>query len=191
MPFAHRAPGVPFAKLPGAPSLRLVSCRKGAKAQSVQPLSSVTQPKRIYFYPSLGACTPGLASPANREPAGCDPRTREYADSVCFPIGLALLAWPIAGFAETKIPCTQTITHPLQPRAALIVDSTPAGLQIVGTDREELHVTCTAGSDQDAGNIALHFSSAANGANCRSRARMHSMATTASKSRSRFPAEPT
>jgi len=83
--------------------------------------------------------------------------------TVCCAAGVALLAWPIAGFAETKIPCSQTITHPLRPRAALIVDSTPAGLQIVGTDREELRVSCTAGSVQDAANIALHFSSAANG----------------------------
>ncbi len=83
--------------------------------------------------------------------------------SVCLPIGLALLAWPIAGFAETRTPCSQSITRPLQPRAALVIDSTPAGLQIVGTDREELHVSCTADSDEDAGNIALHFSSAANG----------------------------
>ena len=83
--------------------------------------------------------------------------------SVCSLIGLALLAWPIAAFAETKIPCSQTITHPLQPRAALTIDSTPAGLEIVGTDAAELHVSCTTGSGQDAGNIALHFSSAANG----------------------------
>ena len=76
---------------------------------------------------------------------------------------VALLAFPIAGLAQTKVPCSQTITHALQPRTALIIDSTPAGLQIIGTDRDELHVSCTAGSAQDAGNIALHLSSPANG----------------------------
>jgi hypothetical protein len=70
----------------------------------------------------------------------------------------ALLACHIAASAETKIPCSQTITHALQPRTDLLIDSTPAGLQIVGTDRDELHVTCTAGSHSDAGNIVLHFS---------------------------------
>ena len=44
-----------------------------------------------------------------------------------------------------------------------MIDSTPAGLQITGTDRDELHVTCTADSDQDAAHVALHFSSTADG----------------------------
>jgi hypothetical protein len=83
--------------------------------------------------------------------------------SVCCATAVVFLAPIIAGFAETKIPCSQTITHSLQPRSVLLIDSTPAGLQIVGADREELHVSCTAGSDQDASNVALHFSITANG----------------------------
>jgi hypothetical protein len=82
---------------------------------------------------------------------------------VCSAAAFALLACPIAGFAETRIPCSQTITRSLQPRTALMIDSTPAGLEIVGTDREELHVSCTAGDNQDADHIALHLSSAPNG----------------------------
>jgi hypothetical protein len=78
-------------------------------------------------------------------------------------MGVALLVCNIAGFAETKIPCSQTMSHPLQSRAVLIIESRPAGLQIVGTDREELHVSCTVASDETAGEVALHFSPTASG----------------------------
>lgn len=83
--------------------------------------------------------------------------------SVCYALGVALLACNIAGFAETRTPCSQTMSRPLQSRAKLIIESRPAGLLIVGTDREELHVSCTAASDKTAGKVALHFSPIANG----------------------------
>jgi hypothetical protein len=77
--------------------------------------------------------------------------------------GVALLAWNIAGFAETKLPCSQTISAVLRSRAVLIIDSRPAGLQIVGTDQEAIHVSCTAASDETARNVTFHFLSTANG----------------------------
>jgi DUF4097 and DUF4098 domain-containing protein YvlB len=83
--------------------------------------------------------------------------------SVCCAAGAAVLACSIAGFAETKIPCSQTISHALQSRAVLVIDSRPAGLQIVGTDKDTIHVSCTSANDDTAGNIALHFSPRANG----------------------------
>lgn len=83
--------------------------------------------------------------------------------SVCLPIGGALLACSLAGLAETKISCSQTLSHPLASRAVLMIDSTPAGLEIVGTDQDQIHVSCTAASSQDARNIALHFSPAPGG----------------------------
>jgi len=82
---------------------------------------------------------------------------------VCCAAGMALFALNIAGFAETKIPCNQTLTHPLQSRMVLVVDSKPAGLEIVGTDAEAIHVSCTAGSDELARDVALHFSPTASG----------------------------
>ena len=82
--------------------------------------------------------------------------------SVCC-VAVALLACNIAGFAETKIPCSQAMSHQLQSRAVLIIDSKPAGLQIVGTDQEAIHVSCTAGSDETARGVAFHFSPTANG----------------------------
>jgi hypothetical protein len=76
---------------------------------------------------------------------------------VCCAAGVALLACNIAGFAETKIPCSQTMIHPLQSRAVLIIDSRPAGLQIVGTAQEAIHVSCTAIGDETARDVAFHF----------------------------------
>jgi hypothetical protein len=73
-------------------------------------------------------------------------------------VGVALLACNIAGFAETKFPCSQTVSHPLQSRAVLIIDSSPAGLRLVGTDRDELHVSCTAASNETAEGVVFHFS---------------------------------
>ena len=83
--------------------------------------------------------------------------------SACYATGVALLACNIAGFAETKIPCSQIVSHSLQSRAVLVIESRPAGLQIVGTDREELHVSCTAASGETAEDIAFHFSPTASG----------------------------
>jgi hypothetical protein len=82
---------------------------------------------------------------------------------VCFATGMALLACSIAGFAETKTPCSQTLTHALQSRAALVIDSKPAGIHIVGTDTETMNVSCTAGSDENSRNVTLHFSPTPNG----------------------------
>ena len=82
---------------------------------------------------------------------------------VCCAAVVGFLACSIVGFAETKISCGQTISHPLQSRAALVIDSKPAGLEIVGTDQDAIHVSCTAGSDETARDAALHFSPTANG----------------------------
>jgi hypothetical protein len=76
---------------------------------------------------------------------------------------MALFALNIAGFAETKIPCNQTLTHPLQSREVLVIDSRPAELEIVGTDAEAIHVTCTAANEDTARDVTLHFSPTANG----------------------------
>lgn len=78
--------------------------------------------------------------------------------SVCAVAGAVLLACSIAGFAETKIPCSENVSDKLQSRALLTIDSRPAGLHIVGTDQETIHVSCTAGTDETARDVALHFS---------------------------------
>jgi len=79
--------------------------------------------------------------------------------SVCAIAGAALFACNLAGFAETKVPCDQTLTAPLRSSAVLAIDSRPAGLEIVGTDHEAIHVTCHGGDFDDAApHILLQFS---------------------------------
>jgi hypothetical protein len=83
--------------------------------------------------------------------------------SLSFAAAATLLACTFVGFSETKTPCGQTLNLPLQSRADLLIDSRPAGLQIVGTDSDQLHVSCTASSDENAAEISLHFSPTSNG----------------------------
>lgn len=83
--------------------------------------------------------------------------------SICCVAGVALFVCSIAGFAEKNIPCNRTLSRPLPPRAVLIIDSKPAGLEIVGTDQDSIHVSCTAGSDEAAQAAAFYFSPMANG----------------------------
>ena len=83
--------------------------------------------------------------------------------SPCSAAAVTLLACTIAASAatasaQTKVPCGQTLTQPLPSRAELLIDSKPAGLQIVPTDQDELRVTCTAGTEETAGDVALRFS---------------------------------
>lgn len=81
----------------------------------------------------------------------------------CVVAGGALAACNIAGVAESKVPCGETVKASLQSRATLWIDSRPAGLQIVGTDRDEIHVSCTAGNEEDAERAQLHFTSTKEG----------------------------
>ena len=45
----------------------------------------------------------------------------------------------------------------------LTIDSRPAGLEIVGTDDETIHVSCTANDEENAKRVTLRFSSTPNG----------------------------
>ncbi len=75
----------------------------------------------------------------------------------------ALLTLSIPGFAQTKTPCSQPVSYPLQSRAVLIIKSRPAGLHIVGTDQAMIHISCSASNDETAMNVAFNFSPTANG----------------------------
>jgi hypothetical protein len=83
--------------------------------------------------------------------------------SSCVIAGAIFLAGSAVLFAETKTPCRQSLSEPLQSRANLVIESQPAGLHIVGTDKDAIHVSCTAGSDQGAEDVAIHFDRVANG----------------------------
>ena len=78
---------------------------------------------------------------------------------VCAVAGAALFTCNLAGLAETNAPCDQTLTAALRSNAVLVIDSRPAGLEIVGTDQESIHVTCHGGDYEDAApHILLQFS---------------------------------
>lgn len=75
---------------------------------------------------------------------------------VCAGAAAALLVASAAGWAETVGDCDHPIEAPLRSRAALVIESRPAGVEIVGTDAETIRVSCTVdGSGQD---VELRFS---------------------------------
>jgi hypothetical protein len=77
---------------------------------------------------------------------------------LCATVGTVLLVYNLASFAQTSVICGQTLDAPLHPRAALTIDSRPAGLEIVGTDQKTIHVACTTDDLDAAQRIHLRFS---------------------------------
>lgn len=75
-----------------------------------------------------------------------------------------LLACAFPCLAQTHATCDQTLTAPVQPRSSLRIESRPAGLEIVGTDQQAIHITCSTGSEnQDLSQITLRFEAASDG----------------------------
>ena len=77
---------------------------------------------------------------------------------LCAAAGAALVACSLAASGQAQSACGQTIDVPLQSRANLTIHSRPAGLEIVGTDKEMLHVTCTSDDAERARQVQLQFS---------------------------------
>jgi hypothetical protein len=71
--------------------------------------------------------------------------------------GAAVLVWNLGGLARAELPCGQTVDAPLRPRAVLRVHSRPAGLEIVGTDKAEIHVSCTLSDQGDPERIHMRL----------------------------------
>jgi hypothetical protein len=78
--------------------------------------------------------------------------------TLCAATGAALLACNLAGIAQTETACGQTLDAPLRSRAVLTIDSRPAGLEIVGTDQDAIHLSCTAGDVENASDIRIRLS---------------------------------
>ena len=59
----------------------------------------------------------------------------------------------------TSVTCDQTLTAPLHARSLLEIASRPAGLEIVSTDEEQIHVTCDThrNDGENAAHIRLRF----------------------------------
>jgi hypothetical protein len=74
--------------------------------------------------------------------------------------GVVLFLCALAGSAQTAATCDQTLTAPLHARSVLSIDSRPAGLEIVGTDEETIHITCETRGNKagNANRIRLRFS---------------------------------
>jgi len=76
--------------------------------------------------------------------------------------GATLFAITLVGFSQSDVPCGQTLDAPLRSSAMLTIDSRPAGIEIVGTDQETIHISCTADDMDSARNIRLRFSETSN-----------------------------
>jgi hypothetical protein len=72
--------------------------------------------------------------------------------------GAALFACTVSGFAQIQVACGSSLDAPLRSRAALTIESAPAGLEIVGTDHDTIHVVCTTRDPQRAERVHLRFS---------------------------------
>ena len=72
--------------------------------------------------------------------------------------GATLFACNLVSFSQTDVSCGQTLDATLRPSAMLTIDSRPAGIEIVGIDQEEIHVSCTADDTDNAKHVRLQFS---------------------------------
>jgi hypothetical protein len=77
--------------------------------------------------------------------------------TLCAAAGAAMLACNLAGFAQTEVACNQTLAAPLRSKAMLTIDSRPAGLKIVGTDQDAIHLSCTADGVENAEQIRIRW----------------------------------
>jgi len=62
---------------------------------------------------------------------------------LCAGTVASVLACSMAGFAETNGNCDKPVEAPLRSRGALVIESKPAGIEIVGTDEDVIRVSCT------------------------------------------------
>jgi hypothetical protein len=77
---------------------------------------------------------------------------------LCAGATAALVFCSVAGFAETVGDCDHPIEAPLRSRAALVIESRPAGVEIVGTDADEIRVSCTVDHSDSTQDVELRFS---------------------------------
>ncbi|HTW49517.1 MAG TPA: hypothetical protein VMD92_16300 [Acidobacteriaceae bacterium] len=83
--------------------------------------------------------------------------------SLCFAAGAALLACGVTSPGQAKTACGPTLNAPLHANAALTIASSPAGLEVVGTDTDTLRVTCTTGDQERGREVHLRYSGGADG----------------------------
>jgi hypothetical protein len=96
--------------------------------------------------------------PGNLLPAG---NVTGIMKILCVAAAAALLACNLSGFGQTEVGCGQILDTPLHARASLTIDSRAAALEIAGTDKESIHVVCTADDMATAQHVKLRFSGTA------------------------------
>lgn len=72
--------------------------------------------------------------------------------------GAALVACSMAAWGQTHAACGEFLNVPLESRSDLTIHAMPAGLEIVGTDKETLHVSCSADDEDRARDVRMRFS---------------------------------
>ena len=78
-------------------------------------------------------------------------------------VAALLLMGGVSARAGTSVPCGNTLDKPLRAEGHLIIDSRPAGLAIVGTDQETLHVTCMTDDRDNTEDLHFRYSGSADG----------------------------
>lgn len=78
---------------------------------------------------------------------------------LCAAAGAALLACTMTGWGETYVRCGEPLDAPLHAHGSLTIDSRPAGIEVVGTEKEAVHVTCS-GDDASIEHVKLRFAGA-------------------------------
>jgi hypothetical protein len=67
----------------------------------------------------------------------------------------------MAGFADTYGNCDKPVEATLRSRGALVIESKPAGIEIVGTEEDVVRVTCTVDHGADPHDFELRLSGTA------------------------------
>jgi DUF4097 and DUF4098 domain-containing protein YvlB len=71
--------------------------------------------------------------------------------------GATLLACHLVSFSQSDVRCGQPLDAPLRRGAELTLSSLPAGIEVVGTEQEAIHVTCVADDMNSAKDIRVQF----------------------------------
>lgn len=66
----------------------------------------------------------------------------------------------MAGWGQSYGHCGDTLAAPLHPHESLTIDSRPAGIDVVGTDKDAVQVTCTSDDSEIAQHVKLRLSGA-------------------------------
>ncbi len=77
---------------------------------------------------------------------------------LCAGTVASVLACSMAGFADTDGNCGKAVEAPLRSRGALVIESKPGGIEIVGTDEEVVRVSCTVEHGADPHDFRLRLS---------------------------------